>query len=192
MDKRIFLAIKINPEPELLDVFDLLRDELSGGQIKWADEEQLHVTLKFFGETPDNKITEIVDVVKDCCAQHSSFSFDICSPGYFRKRQEPSVVFLQSAKTEALVVLQADLDNRFTGLGVPKEERAFKPHLTLGRVKSVHDTALFYDLMKQFPHRPVQTIPASDLTLFESRLKPSGPEYIALERFSLKLQRPDE
>lgn len=185
MDKRIFLAVKINPEPELLDLFDLLRDELSGGQIKWVDEDQLHVTLKFFGETPDSKIPEISKAVKDCCLRHNGFSFDICSPGYFRKRQEPSVIFLQSAKTKELDAFQADLDRHFAELGIAKEEREFKPHLTLGRVKSVGDTESFYDLMKQFPHRPVQTISVGELILFESRLKPPGPEYSVLERFRL-------
>ncbi|MGV8133659.1 MAG: RNA 2',3'-cyclic phosphodiesterase [Mangrovibacterium sp.] len=186
MNKRIFLAIKINPEPELLDLFDLLRDELSGEQIKWVDEDQLHITLKFFGDTPDSTIKDISAAAKDCCLKYNSFSFDICSPGYFRKRQEPSVVFLQSAKTEGLNTLQSDLERRFAGLGIPKEERTFSPHLTLGRVKSVHDTSLFYDLMKQFPQRAVQTTPVRELTLFESILKSSGPEYTALEHFRLK------
>jgi 2'-5' RNA ligase len=186
MNKRIFLAIKINPEPELLDLFDLLRDELSGEQIKWVDEDQLHITLKFFGDTPDSTIKDISATAKDCCLKYNSFSFDICSPGYFRKRQEPSVVFLQSAKTEGLNTLQADLESRFAGLGIPREERTFNPHLTLGRVKSVHDTSLFYDLMKQFPQRPVQAIPVRELILFESILKPSGPEYTVLEHFRLK------
>ena len=47
MNKRIFLTIKINPEPELLDLFDLLRDELIGEQIKWVDEDQLHMFFNF-------------------------------------------------------------------------------------------------------------------------------------------------
>lgn len=185
MDKRIFLAIKINPEPELLDLFDLLRDELADEQIKWVDEEQLHITLKFFGESSASTINGISAAIKDCCLTHSSFSFEVCSPGYFRKRQEPSVIFLQSAKTEELETLQADLDNRFAALSIPKEVHAFKPHLTLGRVKSVRDTSLFYDLMKQFPKRAVQTIPVSELILFESVLRPSGPDYKILERFKL-------
>ena len=138
MNKRIFLAIRINPEVPVRDLFDLLRDE----------------------------------AVKYCCLRHSSFSFDICSPGYFTKRQQPSVIFLQSVKTKELDALQGDLDRHFAELGIPKEEREFKPYLTLGRVKLERDTGVFYDLMKQFPQRPVQTIPVGELILFESSLKP--------------------
>lgn len=187
MSKRIFLAIKIHPEPELLDVFDLLREELAGEQIKWVDEEQLHLTLKFFGETPEPKIKEIAEVVKDCCMQHTWFPFDLCSPWYFRKQQQPSVVFLQSAEAGELSALQEDLDSRFAGLGIPKERRDFKPHLTLGRIKSINDKEAFYELMKQFPRKTIQSVPVSEVILYESVLKPSGPEYRVLERFKLRI-----
>jgi len=185
MSKRIFLAIKIHPEPELLDVFDLLREELAEEQIKWVDEEQLHLTLKFFGETPEPKIKEIAEVVKDCCMQHTWFSFDLCSPWYFRKQQQPAVIFLQVAGTGELTAFQKDLDSRFSGLGIPKEQRDFKPHLTLGRIKSINDKEAFYELMKQFPRKTVQPVPVSEVILYESILKPSGPEYRVLERFKL-------
>lgn len=186
MSKRIFLAIKINPEPELLDLFDLIRDELAGEQIKWVDEDQFHITLKFFGDTPENKIENISASVKECCLQHHSFSFDLCNPWYFRKHQQPSVIFLQSAKTDELSALQNDLENHFDRLDIPKEEKDFKPHLTLGRVKSINDQEAFYTLMKQFPQKSIQPVPVCDVILYESILKPSGPEYLALERFKLR------
>ena len=59
MSKRIFLAIKIHPEPELPELVDLLRDELADERIKWVDDDQFHITLKFFGDTPESKIEQI-------------------------------------------------------------------------------------------------------------------------------------
>ncbi|HBL74802.1 MAG: 2'-5' RNA ligase [Bacteroidetes bacterium GWF2_42_66] len=185
MSKRIFLAIKIHPEPELPELVDLLRDELADERIKWVDDDQFHITLKFFGDTSESKIEQISATVNDCCFQNKSFSFDLCNPWYFRDREQLRVVLLQTAKTDALIALQNQLENRFAGLGIPKEDRAFKPHLTLGRIKSVRDTRHFYELMKQFPQKAVQIVPVRELILFESILRPSGPEYLVLERFKL-------
>jgi 2'-5' RNA ligase len=185
MTKRVFLAIEIHPEPELLDLFDLLRDELAGEQIKWVDEDQLHITLKFFGDTDESKIKDISAAVKDCCLHHNRFSFGLCNPWYFRKRGQPSVVLLKTARTDELITLQNQLDSLFVGLGIPKEDQAFKPHLTLGRIKSMCSMQSFYNLMEEFPQRTIQTVPVRELILFESILKPSGPEYRMLERFKL-------
>ena len=185
MNKRIFLAIKIYPEPELLDLVDMLRDELAEEWIKWVDENQFHITLKFFGDTHESKIENISSAVNDCCLQNNKFSFDLCNPWCFRDRDQLRVVLLQTTKTDALIAFQNQLENCFAGLGIPKEDRVFKPHLTLGRIKKIHNTRHFYELMKQFPHKTVQPVPVSELILFESILKPSGPEYLALERFNL-------
>ncbi len=185
MSKRIFLAIKIHPEPELLNLIYLLHDELEEEWIKWVDEDQFHITLKFFGEMSESKIEQILSAVNDCCLKNKSFSFDLCNPGYFRDREQLRVVLLQTAKTDALIALQNQLENCFAGLGIPKEDRVFKSHLTLGRIKKVHDPRHFYELMKQFPQKALQTISVRELILFESILKPSGPEYLVLERFKL-------
>mgnify|MGYP003814985667 CR=1 FL=1 len=183
--KRIFLAVKTEPEPELLDLFDLLRDELAGEQIKWVTDEQFHITLKFFGDKTEEQINDISAVVRSCCARMSRFSFQLVNPWYFRDRDRLRVVLLQTAKTDQLTALQKELENGLAETGIPKEDRAFRAHLTLGRIKSVRDPQHFYELMKQFPQKPVQTVNVNEVILFESILKPAGPEYLALEKFRL-------
>lgn len=185
MNKRIFLAVKVHPEPELLDVFDLLRNELTDEQIRWVNEDQLHITLKFFGGTDESLIKEIAAAVKDCCLWHGRVSFGLLNPWYFRKHGQPAVLLLKTSETDALTDLQRDLENRFAGLDIPKEEKTFRPHLTLGRIRTLRDTEHFYKLMKQLPQRVLQIVPVNELILFESILKPSGPEYRILERFKL-------
>ncbi|MDX9882417.1 MAG: RNA 2',3'-cyclic phosphodiesterase [Prolixibacteraceae bacterium] len=187
--KRIFLAIKIQAGPELLDVVDFLHDELAREQIRWVGEEQFHITLKFFGDTPEDKMELISAAVEECCMQYEPFSFGLCSPGYFRDREQLRVIFLQTSGTETLVAFQKQTEHLLSGLGIPKEDRVFRPHLTLGRIKSVRDARHFYELMKQFPQKTVQVVFVSELILFESILKPSGPEYRVLERFRLKKGR---
>ena len=186
MNKRIFLAVRVKPEPELLDLVDLLRDELAGEQIKWVDEEQLHITLRFFGDSSEDQVKVISAAVKSCCRQHRDFSFDLCNPGYFHKRQQPTVVFLRLEKADALMALQKDLEDQMEHQGISREERKFKPHLTLGRIKSIRDSEAFDGLLKQFPQKCIQQIPVTEVILYESILKPSGPEYHMLERFKLE------
>ena len=185
ISKRIFLAVKIKPEPELMEVVDLLREELSEERIKWVDENQYHITLKFFGDTRESRIENITLAVEECCQQNKNFSFELCNPWYFRDREQLRVVLLQTAKTDALITFQTQLENRFSSIGIPKEDRAFKPHLTLGRIKSIRDNRRFYELMKQFPQKTLQTVLVSKIILFESILKPSGPEYLVLKKFKL-------
>jgi len=186
MGKRIFLAVKIHPEPELLDLVDLIRDELVDEQIKWVDDDQFHITLKFFCDMPEREIEQITATVNDFCIRNNGFSFDLCNPGYFRDREQLRVVLLQTAKTDALVAFQSQLENCFISLGIPKEDRTFKPHLTLGRIKSVRDPRHFYELIKQFPQKSMQRVPVREIILFESILKPAGPEYLVLNRFRLE------
>lgn len=185
MDKRIFLAIKINPEPELLEIIDLMREELADESIKWVDETQYHITLKFFGSIHENKIATISSIVKNFCSHTGMFSFDLTCPWYFRDREQLRVVLLQTTNTDVLLSFQNQLGNAFFDLGIPKEDRIFKPHLTLGRIKSIRDSRHFYELMKQFPYRTVQTVCVKEIILFESILKPTGPDYRVIEKFRL-------
>ena len=185
MNKRIFLAVKITPEPGLLDVIDFVRDELVDEKIKWVEENQFHITLKFFGDTSEDKIKDISLAIKICCSKIKRFSFDLCNPWYFRDRDQFRVVLMQTERTEKLVAFQKELESAFLSIGIEKEDRVFKPHLTLGRIKSIRNTRYFYELMKQFPKKVIQVVPVSELILFESILKPAGPEYIILERLEL-------
>lgn len=185
MNKRIFLAIKINPEPELLELVDFIQEELADEKIKWVKNDQFHITLKFFGDMQEARIGEIALVIKNCCSKAKHFSFDLSTPWYFRDRDQLRIVLMQTERTEKLVAFQKELENAFSLIGIEKEDRVFKPHLTFGRIKSIRDSKYFYELMKQFQQKIVQEVSVNEVVLYESFLKPSGPEYLVLERFGL-------
>jgi len=186
MSKRIFLAVDIHPEPEMLELIDRVKDGLFTEYIKWVDENQFHITLKFFGDTDDKMIIKITEAARQVCNQKPPFSFEVTNPWYFRDRDQLRVVLMNTSRIEALFALQQQIEKATIVLGIPKENRVFKPHLTLGRIKSIRETRAFYELMKSFQPKTIQTVQVRELILYESILKPTGPEYIQVEKFRLQ------
>ncbi len=184
--KRVFIAIEICPEPEVTDVIDLLRDELQEERIRWVNEQQFHLTLKFFGDQSDEQIADIIRQTENVCQQTASFSFSIGQPGYFRDRSQLRVLWLKILQSSTLEEFQQTLEKELGLAGFQKEDRRFQPHLTLGRIQSISKPRQFYELMDQFPKKTLQVITVNQLILFESILKPSGPEYRKLKTFALQ------
>lgn len=184
--KRVFIAIEIHPQPEVLDIIDTLRDELQDERIRWVSEQHFHLTLKFMGNQSDEQISRLITCTEEVCQQSPVFSFSIGQPGYFRDRSQLRVLWLKILNTGQLNSFQSRLEEKLESAGFSKEDRRFQPHLTLGRIHSISDPRSFYELMDCFPDQTVQTVTVNQIILFESILKPSEPEYLKLKTFALQ------
>ena len=183
--KRLFTAIKIHPSARYISLFNEISFSLRHERIKWVEPENMHLTLKFFGETNEEKIPAITNALKNGVAQSKPFTLKIMNTGIFGSRYDPKVIWFGIEK-------QAELDNLakniFTELGKSvwqQDRQNFVPHLTIGRIKELKDKPLFQQIISKYNAVEIQEENVTEIILYESILRREGPLYV--EVFSAQL-----
>jgi len=184
--KRLFAAIHIVPDENFLKLYADLKNRLQAENIRWADAQNLHITLKFFGETPVEKIDSIHEVLKNIAVNFSPFQFILRNTGIFGSSYKPRVIWFGTEKNEQLLVLTNELLSKLDSAGFPRDRQNFVPHLTLGRMRGVRDKKAFQQVIETYSDVFVQEIKVSEIMLFKSKLYPGGPVYTAVEKYKLK------
>lgn len=185
MGKRLFAAIKLHPDQAFVAQFHAFQQKLKQNRIKWVEEENVHITLKFFGETPEKKIPEICNALAKACAGCSSFPLTLTQTGIFGSRYKPRVIWLNVLDAEPLHLLQQRIVSELEPIGFLSDRQNFVPHLTLGRINQIIDMISFQQSMDAFRNAFQHSEIINELILFESILKAEGPVYSEIERFSI-------
>jgi RNA 2',3'-cyclic 3'-phosphodiesterase len=177
---RLFIAMEI-PE-QIRAVFAALLKEFHkiAPQAKWVRAENLHVTLKFLGETPPEKL----GVVKGALASVRSpepVRLEFRGLGFFPNERRPRVFWAGMESSANLKTLAADIDQAEHHLGFPLEDRPFTPHLTLARFDPPGITPKLREAIQVKSTQNFGTLTAPDFHLIESKLKPSGAEYTTVQ-----------
>lgn len=181
--KRIFAAIKINPSEKLIELFNNLKSDLREEKIKWVYPEKMHLTLKFFGETPENKIEEIIELLDDAIFEIDPFDIHLEDIGIFGSTYKPRVIWIGFRDYKPLKRLFEAIKARLERAGYEYDRQNFVPHLTLGRIKFIRNKRYFQSIIEKYKNIEIQSEQIDKLILFESILKPQGPEYIVIEEF---------
>lgn len=136
MAARLFLAINLEPSVRraILDATAALR--AAAPTLSWADESRLHLTLKFLGEQPDEVVPRIGDALGQVADRHKEFSIRVSEVGAFPNFRRARVVWMGIERDPRLELLHHDVEVACEALGFGLEGRAFRPHLTLARVKA--------------------------------------------------------
>jgi 2'-5' RNA ligase len=190
--KRLFAALKIDPDREFLAEYRELKDKLQHEQIKWVEEHNIHVTLKFFGETEERKINEICSVLDSRASATPSIDLQITGTGIFGSSYAPKVIWAGIEPYARISLLMKNLQTDLKNIGFEPDRQNPVPHLTLGRIKFLRDKIIFNRTIEQF--KKISSSPAQigEIVLFESILRREGPEYISLAKFPfIKKNSPD-
>jgi len=183
--KRLFVAIKIIPDEKLLSAYHDIRKRCFADKIKWVKYDLFHLTLKFLGETREEDIAIITDVLKKIAAETKPFTFDLKGLGIFGSSYRPRIIHVNIEGSKNLKDLGYRILNDFDKVGFPKGRQNFVPHLTLGRIKYIQDKKMFQQSIDLYKDANLQQVKVEELILFESILHPSGPEYLILNKFKL-------
>jgi 2'-5' RNA ligase len=181
--KRLFAALKINPDPEFLSAYRSLQSAMKNQQIKWVEERNIHITLKFFGETEERTIPRISSIINKRASQTSPIELKLSKLGIFGSSYSPKVIWAGIEPYEQLATLMKNIQQDLKPAGFEPDRQNLVPHLTLGRVKMIKDKILFERAIGQFKNISSASMTIGDIILYESILHREGPEYVALEKF---------
>jgi len=179
---RSFIAIPVPSEGiEALQQVVKHLDQEIGRHVRWVRPEGIHVTLKFMGDIPAATLQRVLEALPPVAAGSSPFELAISGLGVFPNIRRPRVLWagLEGGLT-ALSELQLAVDEVVGTLGLPKEQRAFSPHLTLGRVRrDVAEGQLrkIGEVMSSTELPSVPAWPADTVNLMRTELDPAGSRH---------------
>lgn len=183
--KRLFAAFKINPDAEFLAQYRRLQMNMKYQQIKWVEENNIHITLKFFGETEERKIPEIGIILRQRASRTPAFDLNLSKLGVFGSSYAPKVIWCGIDPYEKLSELMKQIHEDQRKAGFEPDRQNPVPHLTLGRIRQLNDMILFEKALSQFRLMASTVMHMSEIILYESILRREGPLYVPLEKYSL-------
>jgi len=183
---RAFLSIDLpaSLQPSLTQVQNSLKQ--SGADVRWVPVGNIHLTLKFFGNIPETAVGTINASTRAVTRDMQPFDLQIRRLGAFPGINRPRVVWLGLEEpTGALADLHRRLEAAFHAIGYPSEDRAFNPHLTLGRVRSNQGRDRLSQMLAQVTVPEFPQFRVTVLTLFRSTLSPQGSIYTPVQVVTL-------
>ena len=184
--KRTFFAVDIPVNTVLSGVLLDIRNQLKGERIKWIPADQLHLTLKFLGDTPENSVQEIINAVSESLSNSTVIPLHLGSVGVFKSLKNPRIIWIGAEPCPPLQQIAAFLDESLLSFGFATEEKEFRPHLTIGRVKEINQREKLSRVVEQYRNESFGMVSLNAILFYESCLKPEGPVYLPLKRFPLR------
>ena len=174
---RLFIALPLSDDVEQFLSNIILDLKQKRGRVKWVASKNIHLTMKFLGETDESKVEAISTALKKVAGKHSSVKCTIDKIGGFPNLKRPKVIWAGlKDNIDKLEVIASDTDDEMALLGFEKENRKFKSHLTLGRVKDAGDLYELTNYLESYQLHPKE-IMFDRIVLFKSTLTPHGPIY---------------
>lgn len=156
----------------------------AGADVKWVEEENFHLTLKFLGEVESAQLPELRVALSRASSDFPPFAFRLGELGAFPSLRRPRVIWAGVKAPTLLPELARRVEGEMTALGFPREERSFSPHLTLGRVRSPAGLTSLARLLET-TSPPEGEVRVEEVVLFSSLLSREGPTYTSLARIPL-------
>ncbi|HZK18036.1 MAG TPA: RNA 2',3'-cyclic phosphodiesterase [Clostridia bacterium] len=185
---RLFLAV--NLPDEVKKNISGLRESLANVPLDstWVKEENLHLTIKFFGEVNVDLVSAIVATIQSATAAIVPFQISFSGLGYFPNSKRPRIFWAGiKGQVNELVDLHKKLELALSPLGFPPEGRSYSPHLTIFRLRSQRGVGLLKKVVgkKNKENIELGNLTVNSVELMQSQLTPRGPVYTVIDSFRL-------
>jgi RNA 2',3'-cyclic 3'-phosphodiesterase len=179
---RLFVAIQISEEPRraLAEVISHLT--ALAPRVKWVRAKNLHVTLKFLGNTDPAKLQPLENALS-IIRSNGFVTLNFQGLSFFPNEKRPRVFWAGMEATPNLKTIAAGVDQAVHNLGFPLDERPFTPHLTLARFDPPGIAPKLSAAIAENASRSFGSTTTNQFHLIESRVKPNGAEYTTLRSF---------
>lgn len=182
MTDRLFVAAEL--PTEAIDFVIGVREEIYTLPARWEPKEKLHITLNFFGDVSRNMIPDIKAKLADIFSERDAFKVEFSRFGMFYFKKNPRILWLGVKQCKELQDIHRKINEEFVMFGFEKDNRKFKPHLTVLRIKGKEDCSMLNKFLSyeiDFPGFKIHSV-----SLIKSELKPGGSVYQKVESFELK------
>jgi 2'-5' RNA ligase len=184
---RAFIAI--TPPATLQQTVTEIREVFQRSHLpwRWVMSDHIHLTLKFFGNVPAERVTAIAQAMEHASRGQTAFPLRATSLGCFPHASRPRVLWIGlDDPSQALGPLYERLTSACIPLGFPAEDRPFHPHLTLARVQNIGRSNQLSPILNRYQNRFFGEFLVTHVHLYQSRLQRGGSVYTILQSVALQ------
>jgi RNA 2',3'-cyclic 3'-phosphodiesterase len=185
---RTFVAVEISSEMRTKATRLINQLSRSSANVKWVEPRNLHLTLKFLGQVEVLEMPEVCRAVAEAVAELPPFDLTGAGAGAFPNADRPRTLWLGvSEGTDEMVALHDAVETRLADLGFRREQRRFRPHLTIGRVRNSSPAGIreLAELLEEQREFVGGSCDVSEVVVFASETGPAGPTYDPLSHAAL-------
>jgi RNA 2',3'-cyclic 3'-phosphodiesterase len=188
---RVFCAIELPDvvRAQLEDHVLRLRQKVPDAAASWSRVENIHLTLKFFGNVEAERIQKISEAADRVVKQFSTFQINVGETGVFPRASRPQVLWIGVGDPSGqLTALQEKFENECAAEGFAKENRAYRPHLTIARLRRPEGARTLAEAHLRMRFEPVE-VAVKEIVVFRSELSPKGSKYTSISKHHLNISR---
>jgi 2'-5' RNA ligase len=176
---RGFISIDIGSFQKLVQFGNEIKN--SGANVKLVETENIHITLKFLGDTSEEHIEKIEEIMKNSVKETDSFEIKLKNVGVFPNQNYIKVIWIGIENGEIIAEIAKKIDDELSKLGFKKEKRGFSAHLTVARVRSAKSKEKLLQIIEKYRNIDFLSFNVESIKLKKSDLTPKGPIYTTLK-----------
>ncbi len=180
---RGFIAIDITATPQVLTFENEIAK--TGADVKLVEPENIHITLKFLGDTDEKYIDVIEQKIKESVRAVKPFPITLRGTGVFPNQKYVKIIWVGIIDNGQIEPIARAIDTSLAPLGFKKEARGFSPHLTIGRVKTAKNKEKLLNILEHYHEEEFTIQEVKSIVLKKSELTPKGPIYTTLKEVCL-------
>jgi 2'-5' RNA ligase len=180
---RGFIAIDIKATPQITTFEKEIAK--TGADVKLVEPGNIHITVKFLGDTDENHIDAIEQSMKESVLAIKPFPITLKGTGVFPNQNYMKVLWIGITDEGNMKTIVHAIDEKLAPLGFKKENRGFSPHLTVGRVKTARNKDQLLKVIENYKAVEFTIQKVQSITLKKSELTPKGPIYTTLREVPL-------
>ena len=183
MTFRGFIAVEIPAAPSIIEFEQAISK--TNADVKLVEPKNIHLTLKFLGDTQDNQIEAIEQIIRESVHDIAPFPLTLKGTGVFPNEKYLKVIWIGIMNGDYLATIAQSIDEKLAPLGFKKEQRGYSAHLTIGRVRTAKNKDQLLTVVNKFREQEFLQQEIRVVTLKKSDLTPTGPIYTTLREIPL-------